>query len=489
MIAAKIKSGTMLTLVAALTAVVVFSPSAVSARATATEVVLSASFESPPYADVTGDTSGGRFLPAGWVSEGNGYYGLLDTDSGIFTTAHGTQAVWVFDNVGTSGTTGERNQSLTTSADLLDVPLTAETTYTLTFNTATTGSAIGYRVRLMAIAADGTATELAQVIGTVDTADMSVADTIEFTPDESHAPLFGQRVAVQLRKDVGPWRYRVLYDNLVLTRTTEPEGPSALVAVPGTDGGGCDHDFEITIGEVSTGDYAAFLNAADTTGEITVADGKVSSAGTGDIYCAVAASEPATHIAFDELAPAGGRFSVAADKEELPVVFVSWYGAAAYCNWKSVSAGAPMVYDSASGWAADLTVAGYRLPTEAEWYKAAAWNAETESYFVYGTGKDSVAGQEANFIGSGDAAEDLMSGRLAYASYAELSPYGIYDASGNVWEWCQTDFDESGSSRAVRGGSWGNLARDVKTTSRTGFKPDMLLNTVGFRVVVPASQL
>jgi len=182
------------------------------------------SFEDP---DITGQGPNNTFAPPGWVSPGGGYYGLEDEDNDRFTTPYGSQAAWIFDNVGTPGTIGERNQSLTTTEVALNEPLRLGYTYTVTFNAASTsaGQPQAYRVRLMAIDAGGAATELAQVIGPqINTTDMSETNGVVFTPDGSHSALLGQRIAIQLRKDKGDWHNNILYDNVMLVAEPPPAG-------------------------------------------------------------------------------------------------------------------------------------------------------------------------------------------------------------------------------------------------------------------------
>ncbi|MFC1461947.1 SUMF1/EgtB/PvdO family nonheme iron enzyme [Verrucomicrobiota bacterium] len=261
-----------------------------------------------------------------------------------------------------------------------------------------------------------------------------------------------------------------------------------LKKVPGKDGGRVWVDFWISRDSVTIGAFAAYLNDAEENEEIVVAGGQVKNATTDDLYCLTTDAEPEAFLLYDPEAEVRERFWVSGGRGEHPMTYVSWFGAAAFCNWLGGEDGLIAVYNPGNGWTAAAPEAGYRLPTEAEWYKAAAWDKDTKRFYTYGTAMNTISGSDANFLNSGDDYEGNSVRTSPVSFFDAVSPYGLRNASGNVWEWCHDFYEEDKSdppvdAHAVRGGSWVNVARDVKTTSRCGNKPGQTLNSVGFRVM------
>jgi formylglycine-generating enzyme required for sulfatase activity len=160
-----------------------------------------------------------------------------------------------------------------------------------------------------------------------------------------------------------------------------------------------------------------------------------------------------------------------------PVVDVTWYEALAYPRWLAEVTGKP-----------------YRLPTEAEWEKAARGDKDRREY-PWGEGFDP---KKVN-MGIGD---EQVGGTSPVGIYpGGVSPYGIMDLSGNVWEWCSSLFQgylydpsdgredlEAEGPRVLRGGSWGYvIERLARCSCRHGVHPALFLDSCGFRVVVSAA--
>jgi formylglycine-generating enzyme required for sulfatase activity len=174
-----------------------------------------------------------------------------------------------------------------------------------------------------------------------------------------------------------------------------------------------------------------------------------------------------------------------------PVVGVTWYEALAYCRWLGEVEGREC-----------------RLPTEAEWEKAARGGlpspaggrgdgGEGEAR-IYPWGNEEITSEWANYSETGIGRTSPVG-----AFPAGASPYGALDMVGNVWEWCSSagyteapypyraddgrEDLERDVVRALRGGSWGDDQRDCRCAYRVDNHPDVFSDGVGFRVVFPGS--
>jgi sulfatase modifying factor 1 len=249
--------------------------------------------------------------------------------------------------------------------------------------------------------------------------------------------------------------------------------------------------YEIGKYEVTNQEYADMLNWASARGYLTTASSSAASAygrkllDVGNPYCQITYSD--------------GRFDVESrdghSMAEHPVVEVSWFGAAAYCNWLSESQGLQPCYDT-STWACDFSKNGYHLPTEAQWERAAAWNGSIHSR--YGNGSNTLGPSNATYYSSNPLGLSTYpyTSPVGYHNGAS-SPAGCYDMSGNVWEWCHdwyggryyggspgTDPEGpgSGARRVRRGGSWDFYAYNCRSAFRYYGGPGNSYDAVGFRI-------
>ena len=172
-----------------------------------------------------------------------------------------------------------------------------------------------------------------------------------------------------------------------------------------------------------------------------------------------------------------------------PVETVSWYDAVHYCNALSKLSGLDTVYNTTT-WAADFTKSGYRLPTEAQWEYACRAGSITE--FWWGPDTNGMGARTWSYNNSGGTTQPVAT-KLANA-------YGLYDMTGNVWQWCNDWYGSytagaatdptgatTGTYRVLRGGSWNYYdVDDIRSANRYYNDPDVSNYVViGFRVVLP----
>ncbi len=275
--------------------------------------------------------------------------------------------------------------------------------------------------------------------------------------------------------------------------------------------------------EITNQQYCGYLNSAYPA-QIKVDGGVVygtKDTGNSFPYCSTSAA-PADfpdYSQYSQIDYSGGVFSVRTkpegdgrDMSDDPMVVVSWYGAVAYCNWRSSEEGKESCY-SLSNWECDFSKNGYRLPTEAEW-EYAARGSQHSPYYRFGWG-DTISHSQANYYADPSSYlydVSLTSGSHPYwndgiypytSVVGSFSPngYGLYDMVGNVYEWCNdwyeiTYYYESpydnpegpadGTYRVLRSSGWSSDAFLCRVTFRFPLLsiPDYRHCIIGFRLVL-----
>jgi sulfatase modifying factor 1 len=142
-----------------------------------------------------------------------------------------------------------------------------------------------------------------------------------------------------------------------------------------------------------------------------------------------------------------------------------------------------------------LTGQSFRLPTEAEWEFAAR---ERGRKVRFGNGKDVADPEEMNFDGShaeNCSVQGVYRGETTSVKLFPPNALGLYDMSGNVWEWCEDWYDiypqkppndpkgpDHGDFRVRRGGSWFDFPNRCRVSYREVEKPDYCMDDTGFRL-------
>lgn len=212
--------------------------------------------------------------------------------------------------------------------------------------------------------------------------------------------------------------------------------------------------FQISMHEITCSQYSAFLNSKRVSPE-----GKM-----GDVmYLDVLDNDCPIRYS-------GGQFVPEKNKGDYPVTEVTWFGAQAFCEWM-----------------------GGRLPTEAEWEYAARGGKQEKNYKYSGSEKlQQVAWYQDN---AGESCHAV--------GQKEPNELGLYDMSGNAWEWCHDWYGmnyyaqspsenpmgpHSGETRIIRGGAWNMDAWNCRVSNRSSKSPGITYNYYGFRLVIPVQK-
>jgi Uncharacterized conserved protein len=181
--------------------------------------------------------------------------------------------------------------------------------------------------------------------------------------------------------------------------------------------------------------------------------------------------------------------SIYGEGDNYPMYYVNWYEVVEYCNRRSIKEGLTPAYRSTGdNIICDWNANGYRLPTEAEWEFAA--KGGTKEYITTEYSGSNSVGAVAWYESNSNNSTHPVGTKAA-------NNLGIYDMSGNVWEWCwdwygdytsssQTDprGAVSGTLRVLRGGGWGSSAAYIRSACRYIIRaPSYRGYFIGFRLV------
>lgn len=252
-------------------------------------------------------------------------------------------------------------------------------------------------------------------------------------------------------------------------------------------------EFEIMVTNVTVEQYANYLNEAIESGDVSIGEFEVEAGevmwieeGAGGYY----GGDPFDGYKHEEEIKAGdklyipfedglrmtydeqtGSFTALKSYTNHPMTMVTWFGANAYCEY----------YDT-------------HLPLEVEWEKAARGTEIVDGHglpFAWGT---EIDGNYANYYSSADLLEKMY-GKLGnttpvgfyngqtydgYETHNSVSPYGLYDMGGNVWQWMGDDYPDQ-HYRYMRGGSFYTYEVDLRVWKNNSAGPQHYSPEVGFR--------
>ena len=258
--------------------------------------------------------------------------------------------------------------------------------------------------------------------------------------------------------------------------------------------GAVSYAYQIGKHEVTNAQYATFLNAVDPDG-----------ANANGVYNSNMGSNARGGITYTAGAASGAKYTLRTSMGDKPVNYVSWYDAARFANWMMNGQGSGSTETGAytlngnTGIITKNVGANVYLPSEDEWYKAAYYDPTPgagggDNYWLYASQSDT-----APTIASANSTGDITNPGANVANYAQGADwnsqngnvttvgsaaannyFGTADQGGNVSEW--NDAVISGSSRGLRGGSFGGSELYLRASFRTNSDPSTEAIGIGFRV-------
>ena len=283
-----------------------------------------------------------------------------------------------------------------------------------------------------------------------------------------------------------------------VTGGTSPSGPEMVSITAGSFSMGqtdvatpvhsveLTHNFEMGKYELTNQEYCDMLNYA-------LAEGELTGNYAGNVTVENVNGDSQELLDLDdsdcEISYVTDAFVVDDGKANRPVIEVTWYGSAFYCNMLSKENSLTELYNL-SDWSCDVystSTPGFRLPTEAEWEYVARYNDDR----TYPWGEDAPTDAHCNFNSN-------VGDRTDVGTYSPLgnNSLGLCDMAGNVWEWCGDWYESyssgsqenpvgatTGSVRVERGGSWYSNASGTRSAYRGYDNPTTGSNNLlGFRL-------